>query len=230
MTYDEAQVQIEGFNRQELRAACKAAGIQYSKLDTNAQRGALLAKLAQEADAFTQAEKTEIAQELAENAPVEYTAANVREHNCPGCGIHLSNGVLSKDDLALVNTDGHGFATEGSKSYYELGDNNHEYECMGCGHQFGKEYPPYSAKEGLKIEKNRPEQNGIKRPSAGGKCRAVWDALDALAAETGTTVAGITSKQVKSLAAQHGFNTNNASIEFYQWRKYNGVTGRAAKQ
>ena len=32
--------------------------------------------------------------------------------------------------------------------------------------------------EGLKIEKNREEQNGIKRPSVGGKCRAIWDALD----------------------------------------------------
>ena len=29
---------------------------------------------------------------------------------------------------------------------------------------------------GLIIEKNRPEQNGVKRPSAGGLCRAVWDA------------------------------------------------------
>ena len=28
---------------------------------------------------------------------------------------------------------------------------------------------------GLTIEKERPMQNGIKRPSAGGACRAVWD-------------------------------------------------------
>jgi hypothetical protein len=79
---------------------------------------------------------------------------------------------------------------------------------------------------GLKIEKDRPEQNGIKRPSAGGRCRAVWDALDAYRAETGDVP---TAKVVASLAADEGWNPNNASIEFYQWRKYNGITGRQPK-
>jgi hypothetical protein len=74
---------------------------------------------------------------------------------------------------------------------------------------------------GLKIEKDRPEQNGIKRPSIGGKCRAIWDALDAYRAETGELP---TSKTVKELAADEGWNPNNASIEYYQWRKYNGIS------
>lgn len=73
---------------------------------------------------------------------------------------------------------------------------------------------------GLKIEKDRPEQNGIKRPSIGGKCRAIWDALDAYREETGELP---TSKVVKELAADEGWNPNNASIEFYQWRKFNGI-------
>lgn len=73
---------------------------------------------------------------------------------------------------------------------------------------------------GLKIEKDRPEQNGVKRPSIGGKCRAIWDALDAYRAETGGLP---TSKTVKELAADEGWNPNNASIEYYQWRKFNGI-------
>ena len=73
---------------------------------------------------------------------------------------------------------------------------------------------------GLKIEKDRPEQNGVKRPSIGGKCRAVWDALDAYRAETGELP---TIKTVKELAADEGWNPNNASIEYYQWRKFNGI-------
>lgn len=73
---------------------------------------------------------------------------------------------------------------------------------------------------GLKIEKDRPEQHGIKRPSIGGKCRAIWDALDEYRAETGELP---TSKTVKELAADSGWNPNNASIEYYQWRKYNGI-------
>lgn len=76
---------------------------------------------------------------------------------------------------------------------------------------------------GLKIEKDRPEQNGIKRPSAGGRCRAVWDALDDYRKETGDLP---TAKVVRELAADEGWNPNNASIEFYQWRKFHGITGR----
>lgn len=76
------------------------------------------------------------------------------------------------------------------------------------------------------IEKDRPEQNGIKRPSAGGLCRAVWDAMDHIRDTTGAVPV---SAQVRTLAGQENWNANNAMIEFYQWRKFNGITGRAAK-
>ena len=76
---------------------------------------------------------------------------------------------------------------------------------------------------GLIIEKNRPEQNGVKRPSAGGLCRAVWDACWAHQEITGTPP---TAKEVKAIAETNGWNPNNASIEYYQWRKFNGITGR----
>lgn len=79
---------------------------------------------------------------------------------------------------------------------------------------------------GLIIEKNRPEQNGVKRPSAGGLCRAVWDACWAHQGITGTPP---TAKEVKAIAETNGWNPNNASIEYYQWRKFNGITGRVAK-
>ena len=79
---------------------------------------------------------------------------------------------------------------------------------------------------GLIIEKNRPEQNGVKRPSAGGLCRAVWDACWAHQAATGTPP---TAKEVKAIAETNCWNPNNASIEYYQWRKFNGITGRVAK-
>lgn len=81
--------------------------------------------------------------------------------------------------------------------------------------------------KGLRIEKDRPERNGVKRPSAGGKCRAVWDALDAYRAEVGEVPS---ASVVRELAADMGWNPNNASIEFYQWRKYNGITGRTPKR
>lgn len=85
---------------------------------------------------------------------------------------------------------------------------------------------PTQVAVGLVIEKDRPTQNGVTRPSAGGRCRAVWDALDAYQRETGDVP---TAKVVRDLAADEGWNPNNASIEFYQWRKFNGITGRAKK-
>jgi hypothetical protein len=85
---------------------------------------------------------------------------------------------------------------------------------------------PVQVAIGLKIEKSRPEQNGVKRPSEGGRCRAVWDALDDYVADTHSQP---DAKVVRALAADEGWNPNNASIEYYQWRKFNGITGRTAK-
>lgn len=79
-----------------------------------------------------------------------------------------------------------------------------------------------STSSGLKIEKNREERNGIERPSVGGTCHAVWDAMDAMVASGKNPSA----KDVKALAEERGWNPNNASIEFYQWRKFNGIRGR----
>lgn len=149
MTNHEAQVQIEAFSRGELRAACREAGIQYSKLDNAGMRGALIALL-----------------------PAEDVVAEVEA------------AIAAAEEVVVT----------------VLAD---------------------EPRIGLKIEKDRPEQHGVKRPSAGGKCRAVWDALDLEPTAD--------SKRVKALAVEHGWNPANASIEFYQWRKYNGITGRVAK-
>ena len=76
--------------------------------------------------------------------------------------------------------------------------------------------------KGIKIEKDRPEQNGITKPSIGGKCRAIWDACDLMWANNDVP----TVKSVRDLAAEKGWNVNNAVIEYYQWRKFHGLTGR----
>lgn len=183
----------------ELRNACKEFGVKnYGKMTNDEMRAALT--LAQRA-----------------KWDAENDAALIKSYgvvNCPSCGIHLSNGVLHDGDEK----------GDGSRKLIRL---NTEFECMGCGHGFGKSISRNAPKadshtgKGLKIEKGREERNGVKRPSIGGKCRAIWDALDALLAEleAGETV---TSKMVQDLAKDEGWNKNNASIEFYNWRKFNG--------
>lgn len=153
-----------------------------------------------------------------------HAALPLEQQLCPECGIHLSNGVYTVDDESHKDgtSTGHSYRDERDPAFL-AGEN----VCMGCGTHFGEpvvyadvEPTPAPTGTGLKIEKERPEQNGVKRPSIGGKCRAIWDALDAYRAETGELP---TSKVVKELAADEGWNPNNASIEYYQWRKFNGI-------
>lgn len=71
-----------------------------------------------------------------------------------------------------------------------------------------------------------PKSNGdteIRRPKAGGRCAAVWDELDKLAAKGQAP----TLKQIQTVGKRRKWNENNTRIEFYQWRHYNGLRGRA---
>lgn len=63
----------------------------------------------------------------------------------------------------------------------------------------------------------RVEQNGVKRPGPG-KCLEVWEYLD----QHGNMM----PKDLKQIAAEKGWNENNALIEMYGWRRFNGITGR----
>lgn len=76
--------------------------------------------------------------------------------------------------------------------------------------------------KGIKIEKDRPEQNGIVRPSEGGKCRQVWDACDEMHKSGSLPM----PKQMREWAQANNVNENNAVIEMYQWRKFHGFVGR----
>jgi hypothetical protein len=75
---------------------------------------------------------------------------------------------------------------------------------------------------GLKIQRDRPEQNGIRRQSAG----SVGDKLWALYDKIGPTC---TLEQAKQAATDAGLSTTSAAIALYNWRKFNGIaSGRTA--
>lgn len=216
---------FDALGKTELRAACKQAGISYGKLTVGGMRDELRK--------LSDIRQVSADPQYVVADPATMTYDEVTNALCPSCGVHLSNGLLCPNDESLT-TDG-AFATSSGRTLYETGELNFEYECMGCGHQFGKESAPYVAPvaadrhsgTGLKIEKDREERNGIKRPSAGGRCRAIWDALDAYVADPENEGELPTSAIVKAIATEEGWNPNNASIEFYQWRKFNGITGRS---
>ena len=104
--------------------------------------------------------------------------------------------------------------------------------CGGCGKTYsmatGREvrigYKRDDVNRGYTIEKNRAEQNGVKRPSAGTLCGQVWAALDAVHA-THMPVAA----DLDTIATVNNWNRNNVSCEFYQWRKFMGIKGRQVR-
>lgn len=73
---------------------------------------------------------------------------------------------------------------------------------------------------GRKIQKDRPEQNGIKRQSAGSVGDRLWSLFDSIGKDC-------TLMQAKAMAEAHGLSTTSAAIALYRWRKFNGYTGKA---
>ena len=204
---------FDSMGKVELRAACKAAGISYSKLTVAGMRDALsakqpAAKSATEVQALIAATpySAEQLQAMGEQG-VGTTEHDDRGH-CPHCGIGLSNGVAHYADVVDSNPNA-------------AKDMKNEWTCLGCGAEWGAELKQVKRNElqgrGIKIQKDREERNGIKRPSAGGKCAAVWDEMDQWVATTGEQP---TAKDVRTLAAKKGWNVNNAVIEFYQWKRF----------
>lgn len=77
-----------------------------------------------------------------------------------------------------------------------------------------------AAPEAPKASKVRSEiRNGVRRPIKG-KCAEVWSTLDDIKKQGFE----IDIHVVRELAAQKGWNLNNATIEFYGWRKFHAVT------
>lgn len=77
--------------------------------------------------------------------------------------------------------------------------------------------PTSKAKKEVAPKVQRVEQNGVKRPGPG-KCLEVWEYLD--------QHGNMTPKDLKPVAAEKGWNENNALIEMYGWRRFNGISGR----
>ena len=80
-------------------------------------------------------------------------------------------------------------------------------------------------KIGKTVEQNRPEQNGLKRPSAGSTCAIIWDTCDRITNETEHTC---TSAELFN--ALQGYNECTLRTQYARWRQFNGITGRLPNQ
>ncbi len=84
------------------------------------------------------------------------------------------------------------------------------------------EVPAAPAAPAKKESKSRSEiRNNVRRPIKG-KCADVWNALDKHHKLEGVP----TIETVRALAVQNGWNLNNATIEFYGWRKFHALNSK----
>ena len=75
-----------------------------------------------------------------------------------------------------------------------------------------------------KVTGSRSEvRNGVRKPIKG-KCAEIWSTLDDLLANELPTI-----KHVRDLAQANNWNLNNATIEFYGWRKFHDLNNKKAK-
>lgn len=209
-------------NKAQLRNACKDAGIRnYGKMTTAQMREAL------ETYHTAQAKAAKVSYTEEQLAAMQREGAN---GVCPHCGIdHLENG-WSDFEAALDIAEG--------DLKLAMQSQEREYVCLACNGEWGNvineedwikpaaqvKAPTTTSRStgtGIVIEKNREERNGIKRPSAGGACDAVWRECDVYFA---TNNAAPKPKHMKEWATKMGLNQNNAVIELYNWRKWKGIS------
>lgn len=212
---------LEKMNKAELRAACKEHGVKnYGKMNNDGMREAIRVQLlASDAqcvhEAFAEMEEVETQEAVVETKELsDFDTDLIKQFghtNCPNCDTNLSNGVGF-----------HGQVVNGTKIKHE----QFEFECLGCGEEFGapiKKQRPTKASTNYQPFVAREERNGAKRPAKPGLCLSVWLALDDIYKMGEGRIPTI--KDVRELAAKNDWNLTNASVEFYQWRKFNYLNG-----
>ena len=80
--------------------------------------------------------------------------------------------------------------------------------------------PTASASAPAKSKARSETRNGVRRPIKG-KCADVWNALDNMLPNGAPTIGN-----VRDLAKANSWNINNATIEFYAWRKFHGLNNK----
>lgn len=194
---------FDAMNLEALRTAMRVAGISYSKLDNAGMRAALVAHY-----------------DKAEPAAEEVEAEEELEARSTSNGMSLAQilGVAPIPERPAHN----GQVTRvvnGKK--VDPNAPKAKGEPRTRSDKPAAPVVPRVSRKGYTIQKEREERNGVKRPSEGTVCGNVWAEFD--------KNPEIKAGELATLADANGWNRTNVSCEFYAWRKFMGIKGRAAK-
>lgn len=193
---------FDAMGKEELRAACREAGVSYSKLNNDGMRAALVAHYA----------KTETVEEQ-----VEEEIAPEPKRN--GLGFTLAQMMGTSPLPAPTNVGNVTRVVDGKR--VEPKQKSRLEQRAARSEKTAAPAVPRVSRKGYTIQKEREERNGVKRPSEGTVCGAVWAEFD--------KNPEIKAGELADLADANGWNRTNVSCEFYAWRKFMGIKGRAAK-
>lgn len=192
---------FDAMGKEALRAACREAGISYGKLNNDGMRAALVAHYEQSEEVVEQAEVKEVV-EAAPSRPSLF-ASLLNPQAAP---------ASMQAQAATIVRDGKRVEAAPAKGKSEPRARTEKPAAPAV---------PRVSRKGYTIQKEREERNGVKRPSEGTVCGNVWAEFD--------KNPEIKAGELATLADANGWNRTNVSCEFYAWRKFMGIKGRAAK-
>jgi len=210
--------QIEAMGKNDLRQACREASISYGKLDNAGMRAALKAHYKVEVNGIAPAAETQKDTVLSGNNPDTVITDEV-EGDAPVAANPF--GALLGNVQAPANVGTTTKVIDGKV----VTESEEEPKAQPRPRVVRTPAPfvPKVVRKGYKIEKDRPVQNGVKRPSNGTVCGKVWDLFDEFRSINGRP---INAGELADFADGNGWNRTNVSCEFYAWRKFNGIKGR----
>ena len=191
---------FDAMGKEALRTACREAGISYGKLNNDGMRAALVAHYAQSEEVAEQVEAEE--EEVAPTRP------------------NLFASLLNPQPIPEAMRSAPSYVVRDGKRA-EAAPAKGKSEPRARTEKPASPAAPRVSRKGYTIQKEREERNGVKRPSEGTICGAVWAEFD--------KNPEIKAGELAALADANGWNRTNVSCEFYAWRKFMGIKGRAAK-
>lgn len=193
---------FDAMGKEELRAACREAGVSYSKLNNDGMRAALVAHYAKSEEVAAEVEGEE--EEQTSKTPNGMSFAQM-------LGVAPVAAPVHSGPVTRV-VDGKKVEAKAPKAKGEPRTRSDKPAAPVV---------PRVSRKGYTIQKEREERNGVKRPSEGTVCGNVWAEFD--------KNPEIKAGELQALADENGWNRTNVSCEFYAWRKFMGIKGRAAK-
>lgn len=193
---------FDAMGKEGLRAACLEAGVSYSKLNNDGMRAALVAHYAKPEETAAEVE----AEEEVQARPMFNGMSFAQMLGMAPVAAPVHSGPVTRV------VDGKKVEAKAPKAKGEPRTRSDKPAAPVV---------PRVSRKGYTIQKEREERNGVKRPSEGTVCGNVWAEFD--------KNLEIKAGELQALADENGWNRTNVSCEFYAWRKFMGIKGRAAK-